>query len=133
LDRTYQRRKVDAVSHDREGIAIQGYDVLSYLDRKPAKGRKEYSTEHGGAVWLFATADNRDAFRRDPGRYLPQYGGFCAYSVSVGSPAHADPRVFAVSGGKLFLFFDSAVRLVWEQDRDYSVAEANTRWPGLHR
>jgi YHS domain-containing protein len=131
--RTYQRRKVDAFSHDHEQVAIPGYDLVSYLDRKPQRGRAEFTVEYGGVVWQFATADNREAFQHDPQRYLPQYGGFCAFAVSIGLPAHADPRIFAVVEGKLYLFFDSAVRLVWEQDRDRAVADANARWPELHR
>lgn len=133
LERTYQRRKVDTFSHDREQTAIQGYDVVSYLDRKPRKGLVEYTVEYGGVAWQFATADNREAFQHDPQRYLPQYGGFCAFAVSIGLPAQADPRIFAVVEGKLYLFFDSAVRLVWGQDRERAVADADARWPGLHR
>jgi YHS domain-containing protein len=132
-ERTYQRRKVDPVSHDRDGIAIQGYDAVAYLNGNPGKGRKEYSAEYAGALWLFATPENRDAFRRAPDLYAPQYGGFCAFSLSIGSPAHADPRVFIVVDRKLYLFFDTAVRLVWEQDRGRTIMEANMRWPGLHR
>jgi YHS domain-containing protein len=131
--RTHQKRKVDPIDHDREGLALEGYDVVSYLDRKPGKGRKEFSADYGGLTWVFATAANRDEFRRDPERLLPQYGGFCAYSVSIGSPAHADPRIFEIADRKLYLFFDPAVRSVWQQEREHAIAEATAWWPQVHR
>ena len=131
--RTYQRPKVERFSRDGEGVALQGYDVLSYLEKVAEKGSKEFSVEYGGVTWYFATANHRDQFRQDPEDFLPQYGGFCAYSVGRGYPATADPRAFAVSGGKLYLFFDKAVQAVWEQEQKRLVSAANRYWPQLHR
>jgi YHS domain-containing protein len=131
--RTYARPKVEPFSRDGDGVAVQGYDVVSYLDDEAEKGRKEFSAEYGGTMWWFATAEHRDLFTRDPERYLPVYGGFCAYSVGKGYPATADPRVFTIDGGKLYLFFDRAVRAVWDQDRTRLVGKADNHWPTLHR
>jgi YHS domain-containing protein len=131
--RTHTRPKVEQFSRDGDGIAVQGYDVVSYLDDDAEKGQKEFSAEYGGTMWWFATAEHRDLFTRDPERYLPAYGGFCAYSVGKGYPATADPRVFAIDRGKLYLFFDKAVRAVWEQDRSRMVGKADRNWPKLHR
>src|SRR3954447_5354761 len=131
--RTYQRPKVDRFSRDGEGVALQGYDVLSYLEKRAEKGQKELSVDYGGLQWYFATADHLDQFRRHPESFLPEYGGFCAYSVGRGYPATADPRAFVVDGNKLYLFFDQAVQTVWEQDRQHLVASADQYWPRLHR
>jgi YHS domain-containing protein len=131
--RTYQRPKVDRVSKDGEGVAIQGYDVLSYFEKRAEKGREEFSVEYGGINWYFASSDHRDQFRQDPERFLPEYGGFCAYSVGRGYPATADPRVYIVEGRKLYLFFDRAVQTVWAQDQRHLITSANRYWPQLHR
>lgn len=131
--RTYRRPKVDRFSKDGEGIGIQGYDVVSYIEKRAEKGRKEFSFEHDGVTWHFANAEHRDLFRKDPERYLPEYGGFCAYSVGRGYPATADPRAYAIEGGKLYLFFDKAVQTVWGQDQRRLVAGADRYWPQLHR
>jgi YHS domain-containing protein len=130
--RTYRRPKVDRFSKDGDGIALQGYDLLSYLEKRPEKGKREFSAEHGDVTWLFASEDHRTTFRRDPERYLPAYGGFCAYSVGRGYPATADPRVYSLERGKLYLFFDRAVQTVWEQDQG-SILKADHNWPTLHR
>ena len=71
--RTYQRPKVDRFSKDGEGVAIQGYDVVSYLEKRAEKGRKEFSAEYGGIHWYFANSYHRDQFLRDPEPFLP-YG-----------------------------------------------------------
>jgi hypothetical protein len=131
--KTYRVPKVDAISRDGDGVALQGYDVLSYLANRAEKGIKDFAFEHGGVKWLFVSADNRDAFAKDPERYLPEYGGFCAYSVSKGYPVTANPRVSTIRSGKLYLFFDSAARLVWEQDEAAATLAADRNWPRLHR
>ena len=131
--RTYSRPKVEQFSRDADGIALQGYDVVSYSGEHAEKGKKEFSTEYGGTMWWFVTAEHRDLFTRAPDRYVPAYGGFCAYSVAKGYPATADPRVFTIDGGKLYLFFDKAVRAVWDQDRTRLVGKADHNWPKLHR
>ena len=131
--RTYSRPKVEQFSRDGEGIAVHGYDVVSYLGKQAEAGKKDLSVEYGGTTWLFATVEHRDLFINNPERYLPAYGGFCAYSVGSGYPATADPRVFTIDGGNLYLFFDKAVRVVWEQDQNRLIEHADQNWPKLHR
>jgi hypothetical protein len=131
--RTARRMKVDAVSRDADGIAIQGYDVLSFLDQEPKKGKPELSVTHAGVTWLFTIPEHRDQFQQNPAKFMPEYGGFCAYSAAQGYPATADPHTFAVVSGRLYLFFDKAVRTVWEQDQARLVSRADRNWPKLHR
>jgi hypothetical protein len=131
--KTYRVPRVDRISRDGEGVAMQGYDVLSYLNRRVEKGSKDFAFEHGGVKWLFANAGNRDEFGKDPERYMPEYGGFCAYSVSRGYPVTADPRVSLIRNSKLYVFFDNAARLVWEQDEAAAMRAADRNWPRLRR
>src|SRR5262249_55086579 len=104
--RNYRRPRVDRFSRDGEGVAIQGYDVVSYHELRVEKRSKQFSAEYGGVRWHFASADHRDLFLRNPPGFVPQYGGFCAYSVGRGYPATADPRAYVVHERKLYLFFD---------------------------
>ena len=130
--RTYKKPKVDLFSKDGDGAAVQGYDVVSYQEGKPVKGTQDVASEFGGVVWRFATKEHQSMFEQDPRRYVPQFGGFCAYSVSKGYAATASPRAYSIEGGKLTLFFDGAVKAVWEQDRS-AIQKANRNWPLLHR
>lgn len=132
--RTYQLPKVGAISHDGMGVALQGYDILSYLEDGLAQpGSEKFTAEHGGVTWRFTTAEHRDRFRANPQAYQPEYGGFCAYSVGRGYPATADPKSFKVQDGKLYLFFNRAAQLIWEQDQKQLSATADRNWPRMHR
>ena len=128
---TYRRPKVDPFSKDADGVALKGYDVISYFEKHDEKGSKVHSASFGGVTWWFASAEHRRTFVIDPARFVPEYGGFCAYSVGRGAAATADPRVYSVTGGKLYLFYDPAVKAVWEQSG--SIANADRNWPRLHR
>ena len=131
--RTYRRPKVDPFSRDSDGVAIKGYDVLSFVDKAPEKGTKLHASDYGGVTWWFTTEEHRRVFAAAPESFLPEYGGFCAYSVGRGVAASADPLVYAMIGGKLYLFFDPAAKTVWEQERSGSLTNADRNWPKLHR
>ena len=130
--RTYRRPKVERFSRDSAGVAVQGYDVVSYFDNQVEKGSGELAVDHGGVKWLFTTAEHRRRFLATPERFLPEYGAFCAYSVGRGFPAAADPKVYAVYEGKLYFFFDPAVKAVWEQQQREAVEKADRNWPRVH-
>ena len=79
-----------------------GYDVVAYFtESKPVEGKDKFQTEHLGADWYFSSQANLDAFKSDPDKYLPQYGGYCAWALSEGSLAKGDPNHWTVLDGKL--------------------------------
>ena len=128
---TRRRPKVEKFSKDGQGVAMQGYDVISYLENRPVKGTNEFRFEYGGVVWYFSKEENRNIFKQDAEKFVPQFGGFCAYAMSKGSAATATPRAYVMEGGKLFLFFDAASKTMWEQDKSAAV-RAERIWPRLH-
>src|SRR5579872_7514687 len=68
---------------DKTGVAIQGYDPVAFFtDHKPVKGKPEIPAQHDGAVYYFASKEHRDLFKKDPSKYEPVFGGYCAYGVS---------------------------------------------------
>jgi len=114
------------------GVAIDGFDPVAYFtDGKPVEGKKEHAHEWRGATWRFASAEHRDLFAADPGKYAPQYGGWCAYAVAQGSTADIDPEAWTIHGGKLYLNYDKKVQAKWLADRDAYIAKADVTWPGL--
>lgn len=65
------------INTNRLGLAIKGYDVVAYFTMgKPTKGESAYSYKWKGAKWLFANVQNLGAFKADPKKYAPQYGGY---------------------------------------------------------
>lgn len=62
-------------------VGFGGYDLISYFDENPLKGKKQYSTTYEGIVLTFANQQNLKKFLVSPKRYMPAYGGWCATGV----------------------------------------------------
>lgn len=113
-------------------VAVGGYDPVAYFtDNKPVKGDSRFSTGYQGVQWHFASAANRDRFIAAPERYAPQYGGYCAWAVSEGSTASADPRLWKIVEGKLYLNYDADVQKKWEADMAGHIRKADKNWPAV--
>lgn len=114
------------------GVAVEGYDVVAYfVQAKAVEGSTRFELEWSGATWRFASAANRDAFRKEPRRYAPQYGGFCAYGVSRGYAVGSDPEAWTIVDGKLYLNYDRDVQQTWLRDVPGHVAQADRNWPKI--
>ena len=122
----------DEVNTDRTGLALGGYDPVSYFAvGKPTKGNFQITAEHEGATYRFASKSNRDLFARSPGRYAPQYGGYCAYGVAKNAKFSADPTVWKIVDGKLFVNLDQDIAALFEKDVPGHISKANKNWSGL--
>lgn len=110
--------------------AIQGYDVVTYfVENKPVKGAKEFSITYLGEVWFFSSAENLKAFQSSPQKYIPQFGGYCAYGMSQGYKAKTEPDAFTIVDGKLYLNYNVAVRKIWNEKQSELIDKANSNWP----
>jgi len=90
--------------------AIQGYDPVSYLmEKKAIKGNESLRFNWKGADWFFSSKANLDSFRLNPGKYEPQFGGYCAYGMAEGHKAATDPQAWTLLDGKLYLNYDQQV------------------------
>ena len=75
---------ISAQTHQnsKKGIAIQGYDVVSYfMSNTPTKGNSNYVATYNNLKYKFSSQENLEAFKNDPETYTPQYGGYCAYAI----------------------------------------------------
>lgn len=92
----------------KKGYAAEGYDVTSYFENKAIEGDKQFTTTYDGVNWKFASQANLDKFKANSEKYVPQYGGYCAYAVAVkGEKISVDPKTFEIRDGKLYLFYNS--------------------------
>lgn len=121
-----------AVNIDKSGVAVHGYDPVAYfVDGKPTKGSAERSVTVDGATYWFANDKNLEAFKAEPAKYVPQYGGYCAYGVAQGYKPDIDPAAFKVVDGKLYLNLSTGVLSRWSQDIPGNVKDANEKWKEL--
>jgi YHS domain-containing protein len=115
-----------------EDGAIRGYDPVAYHEQgKAVKGDKAIALTWNGAEWYFATEAHRAAFKAEPERYAPRYGGFCAYGTANGYKVSSDPQAFAVVDGKLYLNYSKAVQTTWNGDRAKYIGTADGNWRTL--
>ena len=123
---------VEPVNSTWRDVAIEGYDPVAYfMEREAVEGSKQHAFEWMGATWRFASAEHRDLFAAEPEKYAPQYGGYCAYAVSLGKTAGIDPEAFSLVGGKLYLNYSRKIQDRWEADRANHIENADRNWPGL--
>lgn len=120
---------------DTTGFAVSGHDVVSYFDIAPGDdphlGRADITADYNGATFAFATEANRDRFLADPARYAPQYDGHCAYGVAGGYKVPANPTLWRIEDGKLYLNINARVARRWERDIPRYEASASENWPAL--
>jgi len=113
-------------------LAVDGYDPVAYFtEGKPVEGQSDLEYQWNGVTWRFASQDHLDAFKADPAAYAPQYGGYCAWAVAQGSTASAEPDVWRIVDGKLYLNYSKTVQAKWEQDIPGNIAKADKNWPGV--
>ncbi|MEQ1634363.1 MAG: YHS domain-containing (seleno)protein, partial [Planctomycetota bacterium] len=125
---------------DGTGLALQGYDPLSYFDKAgPKLGSKQYQHEERGVTYHFVSKENRDAFKSDPQKWEPPYGGWCAYAVIDGEKVEVDPTNFAIHDGKVYLFYkgfwgdalDKWQTRIQSKNTAKVLAEADAGWKKL--
>jgi hypothetical protein len=86
-------------------VALRGYDPVAYFtDSRPVQGVARFWYEFDDTVYLFASAEHRAAFVADPGRFAPQFRGFCAVSLSEGGNDDGSPENWTIVDNTLFVF-----------------------------
>jgi len=122
------------INVDSRGVAIDGYDTVSYFQPTGVRrGKEEHSTVWQGATWWFSTPENLALFVAEPERYAPQYGGWCAFALSEGEFASdTDPREgYTVVDGRLYLNWSRRVKMRWEPDAAERIPVSDVNWPAI--
>ena len=71
---------------------------------------------------------NLDAFKANPAKYEPSYGGFCAYGVALGKKFDGDPRYWKIVDGRLYLNLNGDIQAEWSKNIAGNVTKADTNW-----
>ena len=114
--------------------AIRGYDPVAYFTvSKPVKGKSSFKTQWNGSTWLFSSQANLDAFKVEPAKYAPAYGGYCAWAMSQGRVAITVPQAWDIKGGRLYLNYSLDVRKKWRTNIPKHIRLANSKWPDVRK
>lgn len=119
-------------------VAIQGFDPVAYFNQgKAVKGKKEILASYQGVIYKFSSNENKDAFLKNPSKYEPQYGGWCAYAMgSSGGKVEINPGTFKIIDGKLYLFYNEYFNNTlksWNKDEDNLKSKADTNWKKFYK
>lgn len=110
-------------------VAIKGYDTVAYFEQKQAvKGSPKLSFKWGNVKWQFASQENLETFKANPEKYVPQYGGWCAYAMANGQKVGIDPKAFDIKEGKLYLNYSQKVQKKWRKKAEKYIPKADAFW-----
>ena len=123
---------------DEHKVVINGYDAVSYFtENKAVKGNVKYKVTFDNASFYFSGKENMALFKKNPMKYMPQYGGYCAFGMGAKNmKVPSNPETFEVVDGKLFLFFNDVyegkpmnTKMMWDknQEKTHQMADANWR------
>ncbi len=120
-----------------KGIALSGYDAVSYFSGKPVKGKTAFTYAYEGINYRFMNMANLETFKKNPAAYEPQYGGWCAYAMGKnGEKVEVDPETFKILNGKLYLFYNKFFNNTlpdWSKDETTLKKKANINWTKIYQ
>ena len=110
-------------------LGLHGADPVAFIQHgNRIEGTGQFTATHDGVAYYFATQENLDSFKAEPAQYVPQFGGFCAFGVSVGKKFDGNPRYAAIHNGKLYVFLGEDVLRAFNKDRAGTLATAEANW-----
>ena len=116
------------------GVGAGGYDVVAYFEEnKAVRGKADFAAEFGGMPWHFRSAEARDKFAANPGKFLPAYGGHCAYGVAQNYLVRGDPTAWSIREGRLYFNYNKNIRNAWLADAEKLIAKSEELWPKLNQ
>jgi YHS domain-containing protein len=120
------------VNVDRDGVILDGYDPVAFFtDNKPVQGVAGIQSTYNGAIYRFASSEHKALFDKDPAKYEPQFGAFCAYAVSVGRTAAIDVNTFSIINGRLVVQHNAKAVGLWNKDPQGNLKLADKYWPAV--
>ncbi len=124
---------------DNSNIALQGYSPVSYLDLGLAQvGNKNFKSEYNKVNYYFTSAEQKATFDKNPAKYMPEFGGFCAFGIYAGAKFRVDPNKFIVEDGKYYLYLNNVeldAKQLWlaENNHDKLKSVADKNWEKLSK
>lgn len=110
--------------------AIQGIDPVAYFtEAKPVKGDAQYTYKYLDQRWQFSSQEHLEMFKENPEKYMPQFGGYCAFGMSRGYKAQTSPEAWTIVDGKLYLNYNLEVRERWNEKQADFIKKAEANWP----
>jgi YHS domain-containing protein len=129
-----QEKKKKPLNVDKDGVAVHGYDPVAYFAKgKAIKGDPKNKSSYGGAIYYFESNADKEAFDKEPSKYVPQYGGYCSMAMTKGKLEDVDPNYFVVHDGKLLLQRNEKAYMMFEKDPAANHKKADEEWEKIQQ
>ena len=120
----------------KKGFAAEGYDVVAYFNNEAIEGNKAFKAVFDGVNYKFSSEKNLILFNKNPEKYIPQYGGYCAYAIAAkGKKVSINPETFQIKDDKLYLFYNAwgtNTLELWKKENPGKLQEkADENWETL--
>ncbi len=110
-------------------VMLKGHDVVSYFTQnKHAMGSAQITSQYEGVTFRFANAEHKALFDKEPTKYIPQFGGYCANGIVYGIPWGGDADTWMIQNGKLYIFGGQGSKDGFEVDIPANMALAEKYW-----
>jgi YHS domain-containing protein len=117
------------VVDDVSAVMLKGHDVVSYFTQgKHALGSAQITSQYEGVTFRFANAEHKALFDKEPAKYIPQFGGYCANGIVYGIPWGGDADTWTIQNGKLYIFGGQGSKDGFEVDVPTNMALAEKYW-----
>ena len=108
---------------------LAGHDVVSYFTNdRHQMGSPEFKSMHEGVSFWFASPEHKTLFDAEPGKYIPQYGGYCTNGIAYGIPWGGDADRWKIVDGKLYIFGGKQSYDAFFLDPEKNMALAEKYW-----
>jgi YHS domain-containing protein len=88
-----------------EALMLKGFDVVAYHTQgKHAMGSGAHQSVFEGITFWFASAEHKALFDKEPAKFMPAYGGYCANGIVYGIPWGGDGDAWTMIDGKVYIF-----------------------------
>lgn len=123
-------KPVNAVADEQDArLMLKGADVVAYFTQgKYMQGTPQFKSDYEGVTFRFSSAANKALFDKEPKKYLPEFGGYCANGIAYGIPWGGDADTFSMINGKLYIFGGQASKDGFEVDPVGNMALAEKYW-----
>lgn len=115
----------------KDNQALHGYDPVTYFSDHPMKGDQGILSVYQQVEYHFTSLQSKTIFDRSPERYLPMYGGYCAYGVRMGKKLDVDPLAYEIRDGRLYVMLNRATHKMWQQDMGKNIQVSDQTWPEI--
>lgn len=123
-------KPVNAVADaDDSRVMLKGADVVAYFTQnKYVQGTNQFKTLYEDVTFRFSSAENKALFDKEPKKYQPEYGGYCADGLVYAIPWGGDADTFRMMNGKLYIFGGQSSKDAFELDVPRNLALADKYW-----